>query len=178
MNNLQIYKILKHDPKVQEANFLGVFPINLIPLAAMDYPCCLIVNDKPHTHPGGHWIAIFKTADNKGFYFDSYGYPPSNMKEVATVLSTCETWEFNQTPLQTPYSAVCGQYCIFFLTHMAKGYTMANISYLLNDCGDTFSNDAFIFNYIREKYSVFESIKSLDVVDFPFMFQQISSQYE
>jgi hypothetical protein len=176
MNNKQIYSILKSDKHVQDSNFLGVFPIDLIPMSAMKYPCCLIVNTKPSNHPGEHWVAVFKTEDNVGVYFDSYGNPPYNLPEIGEVLESCDDWKFNSTTLQSPMSTTCGQYTVFVIAHLARGYELDYIVELLNDCGDTYANDAFIFNYIKQTYGDIDSqIHNLKVIDFPFIFDQIAS---
>ena len=150
MDTKQIYSILKADDAVRATNFLGCFPLDLIPISALRYPCSLVINSKPQDHPGEHWVCVVKTEGNKGIFFDSYGFPPYNMPEVEEVLDECETWTYNETGLQSSFSAVCGQYVIFFLTHIARGYSLDHVIHLLNDLGDKHANDAFIFNYARE----------------------------
>jgi hypothetical protein len=173
MDNKLIYKILNNDEYVKELNFLGVFPRDLIPLTALrQQPCCMVVNTKPHSHPGDHWVAVVKTEDNNGIYFDSYGQPPYNLEEVGMILDSCVDWYFNDVKLQSPFSSVCGPYTIFFLTHYARGYSLKHISHLLNE-GDLHANDAFIFNYIKEMYP-YDTVQSLKVIDFPFNFKQTS----
>ena len=127
-----------------------MFSIDLIPLSALEYPCCLVVNTKPHNHPGEHWVAIYKSEENIGVYFDSYGYPPSNLTEIARVLDSCKDWTFSDVPLQTFYSSVCGQYCIFFITYIVRGFSVPRIAQLLNDCGDSYANDSVRLNYIKK----------------------------
>lgn len=174
MNSKQIYKILSEDKKLN--NFLGVFPEDMIPLSALDYPCSMVINTKPHTHQGEHWVAIFKTEHNVGVYFDSYGFPPSGYENIPKVLDGCDEWIFNSVPLQSLLSTVCGQYCIFFLEHMARGFSLDKITYLLNDAGDKHANDANIFNYVLHKHSKnFHGLKKLDIIDLPFVFSQIAS---
>lgn len=153
MNSIQIDKILSSDQYLKGLNYEGVYPRDKIPERTLStYPCCAVVNTKPHTHPGQHWVCFVKDCDNKGIYFDSYGYPPYNLEEVVQIMESCDSWEFNKVPLQTLYSTVCGQYCVFFLTHIAKGFTLEHIQTLLNDAGDTLANDAFVFSFITNKY--------------------------
>lgn len=176
MDNRQLYKILSGDKEVSKFNFVGVFAEDTITLSALDFPCCMIINTKPHTHQGEHWIAVFKTEHNIGIYFDSYGYPPTGSTNIAKVLDSCDEWIHNDVGLQSPYSTVCGQYCVFFLTHMARGYSLEKIAYLLNDSGDKHANDANIFNYVLHKYSkTSNDLSELEIVDFPFVFSQIST---
>ena len=158
MDSKQIYSILKNDQNMDSLNFLGVFPIDLIPMAALKFPCCAVINTKPQDHGGEHWVAVLKTENNKGIYFDSFGWPPYNLPEIGDVLESCDEWTFNDTRLQSTFSTVCGQYVIFFLTHFAKGYTLEHIVSLLSNDNDLNTNDAIIFNYIKSKY---RSIKTL-----------------
>ena len=86
MDSKQICKILKNDTNVSKLNFLGVFPIDLIPLSAMKFPCCLVINTKPYDHPGEHWICLVKCEDRRAIYSDSFGIPPFNLPEVGDSL--------------------------------------------------------------------------------------------
>ena len=175
MDAQQIYSILKSDEVVNANNFLGCFPLDLIPISALKHPCCLVINTKPQNHPGEHWVAVIKSENNRGIYFDSYGIPPYNLPEIEEILNECESWKFNNIALQSPFSAVCGQYVIFFLTHITRGYSLDHIVYLLNDTGDQYANDAFIYQYIKDKYiDDVDSIKKLKIIDIPFIFTQIS----
>ena len=119
-------------------------------------------------------MCFIKNADGTGIYFDNYGYPPYNLPEMSDVFEDCTEWVFNNTPLQTPYSAVCGAYCIFVISHIAKGFTMDYVISLLNDAGDTYSNDALVFNYIKHKYSKVINTNSMKAIDLSFIFNQKS----
>ena len=174
MDSKQIYTILKSDSKVEDLNFLGVFPTDLIPMSALKFPCCLVINTKPSSHKGEHWVAVVKTSERTGIYFDSFGVPPYNLPEIGDVLENCSEWRFNETNLQSPFSTVCGQYVIFFLTYIARGFTLDHIVNLLNN-NDLNTNDAIIFNYIKNKYNSVTNLTGLEIVDFPFIFSQISS---
>ena len=176
MNSREIFSILNEDRHVKNLNFLGVLPCDKIPKSALYNPCCAVVNTKPHDHKGEHWVSFLKLSNKRAVYFDSFGYPPFNLQEVGKVLDTVNVWSYNDKKLQTFYSTVCGQYCIFFLTHISRGYTLEHIIELLNDSGDTFANDAFIFNYIKNKYWN-HNTKHLKIVDLPFIFNQAAYSY-
>ena len=68
LSSLQIIKYLKN-----VSNFKGCFPVNYIPYISK-LPAYFIINTKPITHQGGHWVSIYI---NKKFllYFDSFGCP-------------------------------------------------------------------------------------------------------
>jgi len=55
----EIYSILEN---YEENKFFGVLPIDRVPSSSLtDYPCCGIVNTKPHNHTGEHWGMFLKT---------------------------------------------------------------------------------------------------------------------
>ena len=56
MDSKQIYAILKNDQNMDSLNSLRVFPIDLIPMAALKFPCCVVINTKPQDHEGEHWV--------------------------------------------------------------------------------------------------------------------------
>lgn len=175
MNTVQIWKILENDSRVNNHNFLGVFPIDKIPVEAEKYPCCCVVNTKPHTDPGEHWICFLKTEDNRGIYFDSFGFPPYNLPQIGQVMESCDQFTFNNTQLQSLYSTVCGQYTIFVLCHLSRGYTMEHIVELLNDGGDVLANDAVIYNYIKNMYGHYINMDKLSAVANPMaMYQSVT----
>jgi len=41
--------------------------------------------------------------------------------------SHLETWTFNDTVLQAPFSSVCGHYCVYFLLYKSRGCTTSEI---------------------------------------------------
>ena len=38
-----------------------------------------VCNTDPHTKKGQHWIAIYIDEDDSGYFFDSYGLPPTQI---------------------------------------------------------------------------------------------------
>lgn len=162
MDAAQIDSILTGDKHVKKMNYLGVYPADEIPEHAIDaYPCCAVVNTKPHNHPGMHWVCFVKDEKNNGTYFDSYGTGPGNFEEMSVVLESCHQLEFNDTQLQTPFSAVCGQYCIFFIIHKARGFSLQQIVDMVYDSGDTYASDASVYSYIQNRYAdeIFKATK-------------------
>ena len=95
-------------------------------------PFALVFNNQPASEPGQHWLAIFGMAaaaagGGGGLhieFFDCYALPPAayslhtDFKRIA---------HFSQRPLQSPSSALCGHYCLYFLFARSRGYTFASI---------------------------------------------------
>lgn len=110
MKTNQIDVILKQIISPALCNFLGVFPIDLIPsFNNIKFPACLVANTDPSTKPGTHWVAIYLESPNKIEFFDSYGLHPSVYGFSFSVV------KYNQSQLQSFTSNVCGQYCIYYL---------------------------------------------------------------
>ena len=95
--------------------YLGVFSADNMPLdhlSNQSKTVYFIVNSDPSYSPGTHWLACVKAPGSILEFFDSYGNPPSfyhfSFPSNLRILH-------NQDPLQSVYSSVCGQYCIYFL---------------------------------------------------------------
>ena len=66
--------------------------------------------------PGTHWIAIYFNEQMKGELFDSYGKHPIHYNKyfLDFMNRNAVEWEHNKIQLQSAFSSVCGQYCIYF----------------------------------------------------------------
>jgi hypothetical protein len=54
--------------------------------------------------------------------------------------------------LQSPLSSVCGQYCIYFLHHRARGIPMSEmVKYFHSNLDD---NDQYVYDVIGEHYKL------------------------
>ena len=147
----QIDNILSQDPYVGPM-FLGVFPRDKLSLFGDG---ALVINTDPSTKPGEHWIAVF-IKNGSAEYFDSYGSdPPKWLKKYWKNVM----WTSNPVPLQSPLSAVCGQYCVYYLLHKARGYDMNSL--LLNFTDDVDFNDQMVHDFIAERYNL-EDLKLID----------------
>ena len=65
----------------------------------------------------------------------------------------------NPVPLQSPLSAVCGQYCIYYLYNRARGIDMSSI--LLDFGCDVDYNDQVVYEFVENRYDI-EGLKLLD----------------
>jgi hypothetical protein len=72
-------------------------------------------------------------------------------KSFGNFLKT-RTWDFNKRKLQSAWSDVCGQYCIFYLSHRARGFSLSRIVHLFNS--DTISNDAKVSTFVKRHFKV------------------------
>ena len=132
MNTLQLKRALERNTFTKKI-FGGVFAADELP-KVITSPCGFVANTDPSTEPGTNWVAFYFPSREKGEFFDSYGYPPEHYGFESYKI---ETW--NKYKLQSSWSNVCGQYCIFYLYHKSRGYSMSKIVNLFTD--DTSIND-------------------------------------
>ncbi len=142
MNTEEIRCTLESDINT-DSIFLGVFPADKLP--NIDYrPCAFVANTDPSTKPGQHWVAFF-FGENTNEYFDSYGLSPFPVFEK--YLQRLGDYDYNRTTLQDFDTAVCGQYCIYFLHFRCQGYTMDEIVQFLNS--KPHKNDDLVRDFVK-----------------------------
>ena len=144
MNTIQLNTILEQDRYVGSI-FRGVYPIDQLPTIRDG---AYVINTAPHNHEGLHWLAILIKNDNIE-YFDSYGgEPPAKLLRWGKK----KQWTINPVQLQSPLTSVCGQYCIYYLFHRARGI---DLRILLNDFGsDVDDNDKLVYDFVEDRYEL------------------------
>jgi len=98
--------------------FLGVFSsdVNPIPLIH-SFPCCFVMNTKSrYTRSGGHWLAFYLANAYSLEFFDSLGLSIQSYPAITTHFSHINNINYNKVSLQASQSALCGDYCITFLS--------------------------------------------------------------
>ena len=148
MNTLQIKKALEQN-RFTKKNFCGVFAADELPKTVDTFPCGFIANTDPSTKPGTHWVAFYFPSHEKGEFFDSYGYPPEYYGKSFKFYKL-ETW--NSRKIQSSWSEVCGQYCIFYLYHKSRGCSMNKIVNMFTD--NTSLNDCNVACYVKKHFDV------------------------
>ena len=59
-------------------------------------------------------------------------------------------WEHNKIQLQSVFSTVCGQYCIYFLYHRCRKSSMSSI--VNSFVNDELRNDQSVYDFVRGNY--------------------------
>lgn len=128
MNTNQIKNVIQQDLTTRK-KFAGVFAENRLPQQIDFYPCGFIVNSDPDSKPGRHWLALYFTSPEQGEFFDSFGRKPEfySKKFVTFLNRNSKNWTHSQRELQSVTTAVCGEYCIFYLMHRARNVSMNSI---------------------------------------------------
>ena len=154
MNTRELAAVLSGNPHT-EKDFKGVLACDELPDDKLhSFPALYIVNTHPRNKPGEHWLALYMCADKTGEFFDSYGNPPDYdyfPDSIITFLQkNCDRIVYNKRQVQDQLSATCGQHCVFYLHHRAKGAPFSRVLSLYTD--NLKMNDAMVSKYVQKLY--------------------------
>ena len=172
MNTRQLAAVMSTD-RYTKSLFQGVFPSVRLPSRIKQYPAGLIANVDRSNKPGSHWIAIYIDKDGRGTFFDSYGNKPEFYEQTFNEVleQNSRTYSFNNTCLQSLYSRVCGQYCLYFLLFKARGFSLETI--VNRFTANKRLNDEFVSQFIVNHFSAKISLESASKIT-----QRTRSQHE
>ena len=121
MNTKQLLDVLQHDSFTRTV-FQSVVPADNLPRRILKRPQGFIVNTDDSTKKGSHWVAMYFTQDGKAEFFDSYGQDPDFYSQgFETFLqNNSMTFAWTKRVLQSPWSRVCGHYCLFYALHRCR----------------------------------------------------------
>ena len=147
MNTRQLEDLLRNNP-ITRSKFCGVYAENTLPRHLESYPCGVIVNTDPKGQPGQHWVAFYLTSPQEGEFFDSYGHTPQfySRHYVEFLNRNVQDWTSNPKGLQSTFTAVCGEYCIFYLLHRARGVNMNTIVNVFHSNKEY--NDHLVYRFV------------------------------
>ncbi len=118
MLETKIESIIKKD-LITKRYFLGAIAFDELPIIE-SYPASFIINTKPRSNEGEHWLALYFNEKKFCYFFDSYGLSPSYHKLVNYINSYSVDFNYNMKSLQEIGSLVCGEYCIMFLYYISR----------------------------------------------------------
>ena len=149
MNTRQIEAVLHRD-RVSRLKFCGVYAENALPRHLDTFPCSVVVNTDPKGKPGQHWVAFYFSSPQEGEFFDSYGHPPEfySLNYVKFLNRNAQDWTFNKTELQSAWSTVCGEYCVFYVLNRAHGVRMSTIVNVFSSNKER--NDHQVHEFVRK----------------------------
>ncbi len=150
MNTLQLTAIM--DKITCRTHFLGVLPSDQLPKKPMRIlPSACIINTHPARLPGEHWIAVYLTQDGPTCFFDSFGNPPNSHRFPTTINNFLAANDadvlYSDRRVQDYSSDTCGQHCVFFLYHLARGYDYNYVMKLYTD--DYIKNDKMVSLFVK-----------------------------
>ena len=147
MDTLQVKRALECNTFTKKT-FCGVFAADELPEKIDTFPCGFVANTDPSTEPGTHWVVFYFPSHGEGEFFDSYGYPPEDYGEP---FKSYKIGIWNKRKIQSSWSEVCGQYCIFYLYHRSRGYSMNKIVNLFSN--NTELNDCNVACYVKKHFN-------------------------
>lgn len=105
----------KNIPIIKQ-HFGGVKAIDQLP-RSIPIRNFLIVNLSPSSHPGSHWITLFRSHSQTLELFNSLG--SENIANIKPYFkfNFKTTLTYNNTGVQLPTTSTCGLYCIYFAVH-------------------------------------------------------------
>ena len=134
----------------ESVRWLGVFARDQIPDDLNSKrPFALVLNTDPADKPGQHWLAMYGPTTGPIELFDSYALPPSLYGLNSFALT------YSRTPLQSPSSAVCGHYCLFFLYIRSH---CNSFNAIIRHLKQMFNVDSYVREYINDLQARFRSI--------------------
>ena len=82
--------------------------------------------------------------------FDSYGQPPEKYHTFFHDSLKHYDWNFNKRELQSIWTDVCGQYCVFYLNQRVRGHSMNKIVHTFDV--NTTLNDSKVLRFVSEHF--------------------------
>jgi hypothetical protein len=130
MNSTTIEKILRSD-KCSKHVFGGVYASDKLPETVDRYPRAYVANVDKSNRPGSHWIAFWFASPSHGEFFDSLGQRPETytFSFVSFLARNSSKWTSNERILQSPFSSVCGHFCIYYIFYRCRNISMSTIVY-------------------------------------------------
>jgi hypothetical protein len=96
-------------------HFRGVFMRNTLPPKIHNKECGVINLDSSEGD-GTHWVAYYKSGENR-IYFDSFGLdPPNEVKKYLSLPLLTQTYQLQKTD-----DVTCGHLCVFVLKELTSG---------------------------------------------------------
>lgn len=131
--------------------FKGVYACDELPKNLIR-PAMVVANTDARGSPGSHWVAFYLPLAGKCVYFDSYGLPPSQPEFVEFLNHHCRHWKHNGVDLQSLHTNVCGEYCVLFLEHCARGLSLEE--FLFHFCLEsTSTNDEYVRTLFSKRHN-------------------------
>ena len=151
MNTEQIYKILTGLFCSVNVTYDVLACDELNSFNPKKYPIALVVNSKPSSHPGEHWVSLFSASSRSPInMFCSYGLGiEAYSQHFQDFVDRHGRGIIQNNVLQSPNSAVCGQYAIYFLWKRVNSYTLASV--YCNFSNDYGRNDRLVKQFLKNK---------------------------
>lgn len=152
MDSIQLHRALSLNVYTRKA-FLGIFASDQLPLRIPHYPACFIANVDAASESGSHWLAFYLSSPHHLEFFDSFGHEPFDFPGPIRNFARRFTYvNYNMMILQSNVTAVCGQYCIYYLYSKCRGRSLNDVlSYFVPH---ELCNDRNVYNFVTRHFRV------------------------
>lgn len=150
MYTVELEEVLLSDPYTRQ-QLVGVFAADNLPRAFVR-PGILIANTDPRSKPGRHWVAMYIDDKGRGEFFDSFGMAPQVNKHRDFLDRNSFIWTYNTYELQGYTSTVCGEYCVLYLLHKARGLSLQDFLWHYRNCESAYDNDLMTKQYFLNNF--------------------------
>lgn len=165
MNTFQLENLATSCPEIGP-KFLGVFPSDQLP-NVVPRPSSLIANLDSSQQEGSHWVSLYFPIHGQAEYMDSYGMTAS--APFRNLLGP--VYRTNTVFIQSPFTAVCGQYCLYFLLQRNRLPSMDDVLAVF-DRDNHLYNDVLVNRFVENHFSI-----DLDLFDLDWQFHQICRSF-
>ena len=150
METHQLEKAMRNDPILSGWRHTGVLAAD--ELSLIKRPGAYIVNTDPSHLPGQHWIALYISANGSIEVFDSLGYHPNHYPFLKTYLEG-KLFTYNDKRWQQSGTSTCGQFCLFYLYHKCRGWTLSHmIDFYRNS--DLNENERLVVSFVGHYFCI------------------------
>lgn len=124
------------------------------------HPTALIVNTDPTSQPGSHWVALYIPTNKQqraSDYFDTRGLKPHVLIHRFLSKTNKLGYRMSNRRLQSPFTTLCGAFCIDFLRHRQTNPNIGMIkllSILYPFRNDVWSNDVTVHRRFESYFGV------------------------
>lgn len=144
LSSVQLKCMIACDPLMKDA-IIGVYSADKI--RTLEARKGFIVNTKPSSHEGEHWIAVYNDGHNVEV-FDSLGNLSD--KSLIEFHKINDKIYVNQTDIQCTNSLVCGHYSILYLFLRVRDVSFQEYFNFLSPICEI--SDAFVLRFITRTF--------------------------
>ena len=145
----EIKRLVEKD-LLSSQDFRGVFSCDTLPQDVSHLPMLLVANTDTSDLPGSHWVAVWINRHGRGYFFDSYGFPPKMYGQELHQFMNDNTSQYTtqKRQLQAQSSDVCGQWCVYFCYWIVR-LGIDGIGLLLQQFTNRKLNDSQMLDFIQ-----------------------------
>ena len=147
MNSNELRCVLSRDPKIHNVDVCAFdeFTEYVKRNKVIEDDSVFIVNSETSKNSGEHWLLIYVKDIKQVYFIDSFRKLENVLYQIRN-----EVKFLNKTQLQSSFSNLCGEYCVFFAFNLCRDKSLREI---LNYFSYDFSrNDESVKSFMRKAF--------------------------